>query len=181
MTTVLCNAGPLIALGKLNRLDLLAGIYGQVQIPRAVYDEAVTQGLVLGMPDARTIRLFWQAQGWPVVEVAAAALAAYKPPVILDPGETEVLALAKTLANALVLLDDEAARAEARRLKLRVRGTLGVLAQAHFSGILSFPQVELLIQEIAARPDIWIGARLCEQVLQALRSPELGKHFARPT
>jgi len=37
------------------------------------------------------------------------------------------------------------------------------------TGILSFHQVELLIQEIAARPDIWIGARLCEQVLQALR------------
>lgn len=169
VTTVLCNAGPLIALGKLNRLGLLAELYGQVQIPRAVYDEAVTQGLALGTPDARTIRLFLRAEGWPVVEVAAAVLAAYEPPVILDPGETEVLVLAQTLPDALVLLDDETARSEARRLKLRVRGTLGVLAQAYHSGILSFPQVELLIQEIAARPDIWIGARLCEQVLQALR------------
>jgi predicted nucleic acid-binding protein len=130
MTTVLCNAGPLIALGKLNRLELLAELYGQIQIPRAVYDEAVTQGLAHGMSDARTIRLFWQAKGWPVIEVIAAALAAYKPPVILDPGETEVLALAQTLPDALVLLDDETARGEARRLKLRVRGTLGVLAQA---------------------------------------------------
>ena len=34
---------------------------------------------------------------------------------------------------------------------------------------VSFPEVELLIQEIAARPDIWISARLCEQALQALR------------
>ena len=113
MTTVLCNAGPLIALGKLNRLELLAELCGLVRIPRAVYDEAVTQGLALGMPDARTIRLFWQAKGWPIVEVTAAAFAAYKPPVILDPGETEVLALAQTLPDALVLLDDETARAEA--------------------------------------------------------------------
>jgi len=29
-------------------------------------------------------------------------------------------------------------------------------------------QVELLIREIAARPDIWIGAGLCEQVLASL-------------
>jgi hypothetical protein len=36
MTIVLCNSGPLIALGKLNRLDLLAGLFGEVQIPRAV-------------------------------------------------------------------------------------------------------------------------------------------------
>jgi uncharacterized protein len=168
MTAVLCNAGPLIALGKLNRLELLAELYGQVRIPRAVYDEAVTQGLALGMSDAHTIRLFWRAKGWPIVEVTAAALTAYKPPVILDPGETEVLALAQTFPDALVLLDDETARAEARRLKLRVRGTLGVLAQAYHAEILSLSEVELLIQEIAARPDIWISTKLCEQMLQAL-------------
>ena len=169
MTTVLCNAGPLIALGKLNRLELLAELYGLVRIPHAVYDESVTQGLALGMPDARTIRLFWQAKGWPIIEVAIDMLSAYKPPVILDPGEAEVLALAQTLSDTLVLLDDETARSEARRLKLSVRGTLGVLAQAYRAKILSFPEVELLIQEIAARPDIWISARLCEQTLQALR------------
>ena len=33
MTIVLCNAGPLIALGKLNRLELLAELYGQVRHP----------------------------------------------------------------------------------------------------------------------------------------------------
>jgi len=74
MTTVLCNAGPLIALGKLNRLELLAELYGLVRIPRAVYDEAVTQGLALGMSDTHTIRLFWRAQGWPVIDVAADTL-----------------------------------------------------------------------------------------------------------
>lgn len=169
MTIVLCNAGPLITLGKLNRLELLAELYGEVQIPRAVHKEAVTQGLGLGMPDARTIRLFWQAKGWPIVEVSAAVVATYKPPVILDPGEMEVLALAQTLPNVLVLLDDETARAEARRLELRVRGTLGVLAQAYHAGILSLSEVELLLQEIATRPDIWISAKLCGQVLLALR------------
>ena len=97
MTTVLCNAGPLIALGKLNRLELLAELFGPVQIPRAVYDEAVTQGLALGAPDARTIRLFWQAKNWPISKVSTALLSAYKPPVILDPGETEVLVQARAL------------------------------------------------------------------------------------
>lgn len=169
MTTVLCNAGPLIALGKVNRLELLAELYGLVRIPRAVYDEAVTQGLALGAPDARTIRLFWQTKDWPIVDVSPATEAAFKPSVILDPGETEVLALASTLPDALVLLDDETARAEARRLKLRVHGTLGVLTRSYHSKLLSFSEVELLLEEIAARPDIWIGAKLCEQVLKALR------------
>ena len=95
MTTVLCNAGPLIALGKLNRLEWLAELYGQVQLPRAVYDEAVTQGLALGAPDACRSNCSGRLKR-PIARVAAAILAAFRPPVILDPGETEVLALAWT-------------------------------------------------------------------------------------
>ena len=168
MSVVLCNAGPLMALGKLNRLDLLAGLFGQVQIPRAVYDEVVTQGLIRGAPDALTMRLFWQRQQWAVVDVPEALLSAYAPPVVLDPGETELLALAQSLADPLLLLDDEVARAEARRLKLRPCGTLGILVRAYRKDLLSLDQVELPIREIAARPDIWIAARLCEQVLVSL-------------
>lgn len=89
--------------------------------------------------------------------------------MILGPGEIEVLAIAQTLADPLVLLDDEVARAKARHLKLCVRGTLGILVQACRQKLLSFDQVELLIREIAARPDIWIGERLCDQVLASLR------------
>ena len=168
MTAVLCNAGPLMTLGKLNRLDLLAGLFDMVQIPRGVYDEVVTQGFVRGAPDALTVRLFWQRQQWPIVDVPDVLLAAYEPPVIFDPGETEVLALAQSLADPLVLLDDEVARVEARRLGLRLCGTLGILVRAHRKGLISLNQAELLIREIAARPDIWIAARLCDQVLASL-------------
>ena len=72
MPVVLCNSGPLMALGKLNCLELLANLYGEVRIPKAVYAEVVLQGLVRGAPDAFTVRLFWQRQGWPVVEVPSA-------------------------------------------------------------------------------------------------------------
>jgi predicted nucleic acid-binding protein len=171
MPAVLCDAGPLMTLGKLNRLDLLAGLFGEVQIPRAVYDEVVTQGLTRGAADAVTARLFWQSQHWPIVDVPETMLSAYVPPVSLDPGELEVLALAQSLADPLVLLDDEVARAEVRRLKLRLCGTLGILVRSYRQGLLSLDQAELLIREIAARPDIWIAARLCEQVLASLHRP----------
>jgi len=47
----------------------------------------------------------------------------------------------------LVLIDDEIARSEARRLQLRVHGTLGILVQAYQQGLLSLlPQVKLLFQ-----------------------------------
>ena len=165
---VLCDAGPLMVLGKLNRLGLLADLYREVQITPAVYNEVVTQGLAQGAPDAFTVRLFWQRQKWLVVDVPDSLLSAYTPAAILGPGETETLALAQTLTNPLVLLDDEAARTEARRLGLHVRGTIGTLVLAYRRDLLSFDRFELLLHEIAARPDIWIGARLCEQVLASL-------------
>ena len=137
----------------------------------AVYDEAVVAGQAYGAPDALTIRLFWQQHHLPIVPVSAQVLAAYRPAVALDRGEQATFALALTLSDALVLVDDEDARAEARRLGLPVRGTLGVVVAAYRQNLLTLPEVELLINEIAARPDIWISATLCAQVLRSLRAP----------
>ena len=166
---VLCNAGPLITLGKLNRLEVLAELYGEVRIPRIVYDEVVTFGLAKGASDAMTVRLFWQHRNWPIVNVPSTVLASYTPSVILDAGERAVLALAQTMKYPLVLLDDEVARSEARRLTLPLRDTLGVLVQACHEKILTLVQTELLINEISARRDIWISGKLCEQVISELR------------
>lgn len=165
---VICNTGPLIALGKLNRLDLLDDLYSQVLMPDAVYTEVVTRGLVRGEPDARLVRQFWHQQQWPVVPVSDESMKAFAPSVILGQGESAVLALALTNTNSLALLDDEVARKEARRLGIRLRGTLGVLVEAYRHGHLSFAQIELLLLEIAARPDIWISAHLCQEILAQL-------------
>ena len=166
---VLCDAGPLITLGKLNRLEVLAELYGEVRIPRPVYDEVVTSGLAKGASDAMIVRLFWQRQKWPIINVSSTALASYTPSVILGAGERAVLALAKTMKYPLVLLDDEVARSEARRLGLPLRGTLGILVQASHEKILTLAQTEFLIHEISIRRDIWISGKLCEQVLSELR------------
>jgi predicted nucleic acid-binding protein len=68
---VLCDAGPLITLGKLNRLEVLAELYDEVRIPRPVYDEVVTSGLAKGASDAMIVRLFWQRRKWPIVNVSS--------------------------------------------------------------------------------------------------------------
>lgn len=169
MQETLCNAGPLIVLGKLNRLELLADLYQRVTITQAVYEEVVTTGIKHGHVDAWTVQLFWRQKQWPIVTLSSEKIAAYQPPVLLDTGETEILALALTLKDPLVLIDDEIARAEARRLNLKTKGSLGVLVQAYHHNLLKFAQIELLVQEIAARPDIWISAQLCELVLKSLQ------------
>jgi predicted nucleic acid-binding protein len=115
---IFCNAGPLMALGKLNRLDLLTGLYPIVQIPEVVYNEVVVDGLARGEADAAIVRNFWRQQQWPVVSVHDAVLTAYQPLIALGGGERAVLALAQATPGALALLDDALARREARRIQV---------------------------------------------------------------
>jgi len=168
LQTVFCNAGPLIALGKLNRLSLLANLYPYLAIPRTVYREAVSEGRALGSADATAIRLFGARYGCLIVEASQPIVGSYVPLATLDAGERELLALARVEPGALLLLDDELARVEARRLGLSVKGTLGVLVEAFRAGLLTFSDLELLLLAIAARPDIWISKKLCEAVLAEL-------------
>lgn len=169
---VITNAGPLMALAKLNQLHLLAELYGEVIVPDVVYSEVVSQGLVRGEPDALTVRLFWRQANWPIAEVTEAHRTEYRPTVTLDPGETAVLVLGLTKPGCLLLLDDAVARAEAHRLGLAVKGTLGILAEAYRQQKLKRIQLELLFEEIVARPDIWISAVLCRHLLAKLLREE---------
>jgi predicted nucleic acid-binding protein len=58
----------------------------------------------------------------------------------LDPGERAAIPLALAVQADRLLIDDLAGRAEADRRRLRVTGTVGVLASAHLSGLLDFEQ-----------------------------------------
>lgn len=167
---VISNAGPLIALAKVNQLHLLDQLYGTVLIPAAVFDEVVTQGLARGDIDALVARLFLTQYNWPVISVTDAQVTKSDFKVVLDPGESAVLTLGLSLSGCLLLLDDALAREEAKRLGMQVKGTLGILVDAYRHQHVSRQQLELVLQEIAARPDIWISAQLCARVYSTLFS-----------
>jgi len=165
---VITDAGPLIALGKLARLHLLAALYTVVQVPQAVYDEAVTRGLARREPEALSIQMACDLYGWPILPSPQQMSVAISPGVLLGDGEIQALNAASSTPAALVLIDDEAAREEARRLGLKVKGTSGVLVQAYQANLISRQELETLIEMIALRRDIWIKAELCQRVLAQL-------------
>lgn len=160
---VVTNAGPLIALAKLNLLHLLKQLYHQVSFARAVYAEAVLDGIHHGFPDAQTLQNFLTQEQWQPIEeidIPSNLLA-----IPLDRGELESIALASAY-NAVLLMDEEHGRAVARRLGLRVHGTLGILVQAFRSGLIDADQLRFYFGEIETRPDIWISPALCRRVLR---------------
>jgi len=168
---VLSNAGPFIALGKLNHFALLGHLYPELAIPRTVYREVVAEGSAHGAPDAFLTRLFVARYRCTIVEASKSVLAGYAPPGRLDAGEFELLALARASQEVMVLMDDELARTEARRLRIPAKGTLGILVEAHRANLLTLDETELLLLTIAARPDIWISEQLCRRVLAELGRP----------
>ena len=66
---VVANAGPLMALAKLNLLHLLKQLYGQVQFPRSVYEEVVVEGIRRGFEDAHTLQRFLNQENWKPTEI----------------------------------------------------------------------------------------------------------------
>ena len=165
---VVSNAGPLIALGKLGQLGLLLKLYGEILIPREVYNEVVVNGLRLGASDAQAVNFLIQ-QGH--IRVADVTLPSPSPPwaQAIDAGEVETIVLAQQQSADWVLIDNAHARKAARQAELPLKGTVGLLLQAFRQGYLPLHEFELLIQSIKAQPDLWISEHLCDQALAQAR------------
>lgn len=168
---VICDAGPLIALGRLGQLGLLLKLSPEILIPREVYCEVVTEGLRLGASDAAAVDLLVRQNRIQVIDVPPPS----PPPAwsqAIDPGELAVILLAKQQSADRVLVDDSHARRAARQAGLRIQGTVGLLLEAFRTGWISLAALELLIESIKAQPTLWISDRLCDEALRQARQEQ---------
>lgn len=100
---VVSNSTPLIALAKIQKLDLLKHFFGTVSIPQEVYDEVVTRGGPLYGAD-EVSRASWIRVVSVENRTAVDALS-----LTLDRGEAEAIALAREI-DALLIIDDRDGR-----------------------------------------------------------------------
>jgi predicted nucleic acid-binding protein len=129
LPNIICNTSPLQYLHQLGCLHLLPALVGHVIIPQAVAEELAAgkiRGIEVPIP---------QSLEWLTIRQPASAAVL---PLITDlgRGETEVLALALELSDAVVILDDALARQMAETLGIRLTGTLGILLDAKHAGLI---------------------------------------------
>lgn len=132
---VVADTGPLHYLILLDHADLLHRFYGEVLVPEAVATE-------LSAPSAPDPVRHWMAQcpEWlSVVPVERDRVNDVTDE--LDLGERAAIALASVVNADLLLIDETAGRAEAKRRNLRVTGTLGVLRTAAELGVIDVQRV----------------------------------------
>ena len=126
---VVVNTTPIIALALLDKLDLLRQLYGQVIAPSAVWTEVLAGGST-GTGSAELREATWLRVS-SLHDPRSADLLAD-----LDRGEAEVIALALEMNADLVIIDERLARRHAKRLGLRLTGTLGVLLKSKQHGLV---------------------------------------------
>ncbi|MGE5263649.1 MAG: DUF3368 domain-containing protein [Acidobacteriota bacterium] len=153
---VVLNTTPIIALALIGKLDLLQQLYGQVLIPPAVRDEILSGG-PKGSGVAELQKSNW-IRTTLLTDPSRADLISD-----LDRGEAEVIALAKELNASLVIIDEHLGRQHAKRLGLKLTGTIGVLLEAKRKGLV--PVVKPLLEQLVRG-----GIRLSDAlVMEALR------------
>jgi uncharacterized protein len=122
--SVVSNTGPLIALAKADSLDLLRALFGTVLIPHAVQRELFAKGGIESRRLDEAMASFIQ-----VASMADLSSQAAEATENLGPGEQQAIALAAS-SRMLLIIDERLGRSAARRLGVRVTGTIGVLLEA---------------------------------------------------
>ena len=152
------DAGPLIALARVEKLQLLRTLFGDGLIPPAVHREVQTGS---GRPGATRIGEALSA-GWLRVTPLADDAQAADLVRMVDVGEAEAIALCLERKARLLLIDDAKGRKVARGAGIALVGVAGVLLVAKSRGLLI--AVSPVLEELAD-----VGYRLSRQLIDGAR------------
>lgn len=134
------NSSPIIFLTKLGIIEAALDLFDRIDIPSSVYSE------IRQKPDVSAEAIEDLIRGRRVSVLKAenerfvSALGRR-----LGKGEAEAIALSIETGADLVILDDHAARVEAMRLGLSVKGTLGIVRRLMENGVYESNLEELFI------------------------------------
>jgi predicted nucleic acid-binding protein len=153
MAVVVSDTTPLHYLILIGQDSVLKTLYGQVIVPPAVLQE-------LGHPAAPPAISAWAKTPpvWLTVQSPTEIPARFDN---LDFGERQALALAKEIQAELVLLDDKVARRFAESEAMKVKGTLGIVADAAKAGLLNFR----VTVEALQRTTMHLEPQLAERII----------------
>ncbi|HKP52817.1 MAG TPA: DUF3368 domain-containing protein [Chloroflexia bacterium] len=136
---VVSDTSPLINLAGVGLLHLLPAVYGTIWVPEAVKREYAA-GMRAGDPSLDEFE-------W--IRVIPSVAVSPRLPPSLGAGEAHAISLAIAKNTRAILLDEQLARAVARKWGLPVVGTLGVLVAARQSRLLAAvkPIIEMMVSQ----------------------------------
>ena len=161
---VVSDTTPLISLMKIGRLGLAEQLFGEVQIPDAVYMELIANPQFseeaqqiqkssfikrVVIDDSESVDLLKRATG-------------------LDQGESESIILSDTCHADLLLMDEIKGRQIAKQMGLHLMGTVGMLRVAYEEKLFSYEDIVKCIEVLRVNGR-HISDRLYRQLLESIQ------------
>ena len=161
--TIISDTTPIISLIKINRLDLLKKLFGEILIPEAVYRELTTNVTFKNEADIVKNSDFLKTssvQNRKALEILQASSG-------LDDGESEAIILADELNSDALIIDERKGRKVAQKLGIRITGTVGVLLQAHNENMITTDEIKQYLEQLR-NSNIRLSDSLIQETLSLL-------------
>jgi len=157
---VVSNTTPIIALAKINKLEILEYLFGRIYISEGVYKELISNKKFIFEIEQITKSSFIitkEVKNRLAVELVQKMHG-------LNIGESESIILFKELGGDLLIMDEKKGRKVASSLDIKLTGTLGILLKAKQEGIIIElkPILEKLIES-----NIRISHELYKEILKS--------------
>ncbi len=149
---VISDASPLIALVDIGRVDLLRKMYQRVRITDMVRGEIHAE-----LPEWIEVSTDYEVQQYQLLCLE------------LDVGEASAIALALKQTGSRIILDERKGRIVAKRLNLKVTGTVGLIVKAKEAGLITSGKVVL---DQLAEHGFWLSEKLKRQILARMGESE---------
>ncbi len=117
---IIADASCLILLDKIGKLELLRKLFGTINVTPEVATEFGSRlpSWIKTLPNSdKTLQLYIEK--------------------FVDKGEASAITLAKEFRNSLLIIDDLKGRIFAQKTGIAITGTLGIIVQAKFAGIIT--------------------------------------------
>lgn len=162
------DAGPLIHLAQIGKLQLLKNLFKHISITAKVKNETVDEGINHGFVDAQIIAKAIQ-DGWITIEhVCEHQTGSIERLVIgenISRADAETLLLAKN-KNAELLVDDKVVADLAKMYGLKIWNTWTILLESLGEGLLEIQDINKAIDELGEKRHK-LSEKQAEEILKA--------------
>lgn len=162
---VVSDTTPMISLLKINHLDLLKDLFGEVQIPKGVFAE------LTGNPRFQNEAEIIQSSDFIKVvrDIDDRYVSLLRRSTGLDLGESEAIFLSDDGKADMLLIDEVRGRDVAVRMGIRIMGTIGILGLAYEDSLLSKEEIKNAI-DILRDSGRHISERLFGQLISLIEN-----------
>lgn len=157
---VVSDTTPLISFLKIDRLDILQKIFGEVLVPDAVFEELTTNNEFPDEIDKIQNSAFLKR-----VVVDSTQVSLIQQQTGLDLGESEAIVYARNSESDFILIDEVKGRLVAKNLGLKLLGTVGILMESLRKGYTQKDEIQEYVKVFRASHRR-ISEKLLEQLLE---------------